>query len=118
LPRLRGSLYAVEMRPAADSGGEPPYRLGHGKLSLRVKVIANAGRSEVVGVRAGELVVKLRVPALEGRANRELLRLLSAALGISRSEVLLAAGRSSHHKLLRLPGEVAEALNALCRIAD
>ena len=101
-----------------DGGSGLPYRLKQGELSLQVKAIANAGCSEVVGVRAGELVVRLQVPALEGRANRELVSLLSRRLGVPRSTVILVSGRTSQHKLLRLPAGAAEALYGLCSSAD
>ena len=105
------------MHTAEPAAGRP-YRARDGALSLQVKAIPNAGRSEVVGVRAGELVVKLQVPALEGRANRELLRLLARRLGIARSSVVLISGRSSQHKRLRLPAAAEGVLDELCRPAD
>ena len=105
------------MSTAAPDAGRP-YRAQDGAVSLQVKAIPNAGRSEIVGVRAGELVVKLQVPALEGRANRELVRLLARRLGVARSTVLLVAGRTSQHKRLRVPLETAGVLDELCRPAD
>jgi uncharacterized protein (TIGR00251 family) len=103
---------------ARERNDDVPYRLVQGELLLRVRAITNAGRNEIVGVRAGELVVKLRVPPLEGRANRELVRLLASRFGLSRSSVDLVAGLSSHHKRLRLPAEAIGALNALCENGD
>ena len=96
-----------------------PYHRGQGgALFVLVKAIPNAGRSQIVGVRAGELVVKLQVPAREGRANRELIRLLSRRLGVPRSSLVLVAGQSSQHKRLRVPAEALGVLDALCRPAD
>ena len=95
-----------------------PYRVRDQALTLLVKAIPNAGRSEIVGVRAGELVIKLQVPALEGRANRELIRLLARRLGVARSSLVLLAGQTSQHKRLRVPAEASGALDALSRPAD
>ena len=103
---------------AQEQNDSFPYRLVQGELFLRVKAIPNAGRNEIVGVRSGELVVKLQVPPLEGRANRELVRLLSSRLGLARSSVDIVAGGSSHHKRLRLPAEATGALHALCGTGD
>ncbi|MBN1835832.1 MAG: DUF167 domain-containing protein [Spirochaetales bacterium] len=95
-----------------------PYTARGDWLCVQVKAIPNAGRSEIVGVRSGELVVKLQVPALEGRANRELVRLLARHLGVARSSVLLLAGQSSPHKRFQVPLDAAGTLRALCRPAD
>jgi uncharacterized protein (TIGR00251 family) len=97
---------------------EGPVQVVGGQLLLRVRAMPNAGRSEVVGVRSGELVVKVQAPALEGRANRELLRVVASRLGISRSSVELVSGESSRHKRLRLPSEAGAAVRALCDGVD
>jgi len=103
------------MQGREESG---PVQLVGEALFLRVRAIPNAGRSGIVGVRAGELVVKVQAPALEGRANRELVRLLASHLGVPRSSVELVGGESSHHKRLRLPSESGGAVRALCEVSD
>jgi len=101
----------------SSTGSAPgePFRLTDKGLLLRVKVLAGAGRSEVAGLRSGELAVRVQAPALEGRANRELRRFLAGRLGLPASRVEILSGESSPHKRLRLP---ADALGALRDLLD
>jgi uncharacterized protein (TIGR00251 family) len=95
----------------AGGGGELPYRVSGEALLLKVKVIPNAGRSEIAGVRGGELLLRLRAAPEKGEANRELLQLLARALSLPRAQVLLVRGQLSRHKVLRLPARAAKALS-------
>jgi len=67
-------------------------------------VTPGARRSELAGVADGRLRVRLAAPASEGRANDELIRYLSRALGVRRRDVTLVAGVRSRRKLLHLSG--------------
>jgi hypothetical protein len=98
--------------------GELPYTISGQALLLRLKVIANAGGNRIGGVRAGELVVRLKAQARKGEANRELLRFMAKSLGLPRSRLEIASGESSGHKLLRLPAEGRERLEAFLRTGD
>ncbi len=84
-----------------------------GSLLLRVKVIPNAGYNRIVGLKERELQVRIQVPAQDGRANRELQRVLAKALDVSKSSVQIVSGVKSRHKLLRLPAEAGPALRSL-----
>jgi uncharacterized protein (TIGR00251 family) len=95
----------------AGGGGELPYRVSGEALLLKVKVIPNAGRSEIAGVRNGELLLRLRAAPEKGEANRELAQLLARALSLPRSQVLLVRGQLSRHKVLKLPGAAVAALS-------
>ncbi len=62
----------------------------------------------------GRLRVRLAAPAIEGRANDELVRLLAKTLGVRRSDVSVAAGARSRRKLLKVTGvTLAEAKHRL-----
>ena len=74
-----------------------------GELELRVKAMPNAGASAVVGVRGGELVVRLGAQPEKGKANRELASLLAELLDIPRSSVRLVAGETARHKVVAVP---------------
>jgi uncharacterized protein len=79
-------------------------------VSLKVKARPGAAKDAVLGVRGGELVVAVRAVAEKGRANERLIRVLSAALGVSRDSVRLKLGGSSSHKVFELPKEAASIL--------
>jgi uncharacterized protein (TIGR00251 family) len=72
-------------------------------FTLAVKVIPSAPVNKITGRRGEELVVKVKSPADDGKANRELIAFLAASLGISKSDVYLSRGAASRHKLIALP---------------
>jgi len=71
---------------------------------LAVKAVPNAPRSELVGWLGEALKVKVRAPALEGRANDELCRFLAERLGLPRRAVAVAVGETSRQKLVQIDG--------------
>ena len=74
----------------------------NGAIRLKVKVIANAKKSEIVRSQAGELVVKLNAVPEDGRANRALCELLAKLFAQPKSAVAIVSGAASHHKVVRL----------------
>ena len=80
---------------------------------LRVRAQANARRDELVGMRDGVLVVRVAAPALEGRANRALCRLLAERLSVPRSRVVVVRGQRSREKVIKIEGVDQAALDAL-----
>jgi uncharacterized protein len=78
--------------------------------TLELKIIPNAPRNEVVGWLASALKVKVHAPALEGRANDELLDFLAGQLGVPRRHLALLRGEKSRRKVVRVDGLDATAL--------
>ncbi len=70
------------------------------KYSVTVKPRARVDSVEVLG--QAQLSVRVRQPAHEGRANEELLRLLSAYFGVPRSAVRILRGLSSRRKIVEV----------------
>jgi uncharacterized protein len=85
------------------------------RVKITVRVQANARRDELVGIRADVLVVRVAAPALDGRANRALCRLLAKRLGVSTSSVTIARGKRSRDKLVHVDGVDEAALDAAFR---
>ena len=81
--------------------------------TIRVRVQPRASRDEIVGERAGALVVRLTAAPVDGKANAALCRLLAKRLGIATTRVSVARGDRSREKLVRVAGlssaEVARA---------
>jgi uncharacterized protein len=57
-----------------------------------------------VGIRDGVLTVRVTAPAIEGRANEALRRLLSKRLAVSRSAVTVIRGHRSRDKVIQIEG--------------
>lgn len=72
--------------------------------TLELKIIPNAPRNEVVGWLGAALKVKVHAPALEGRANDELLGFLAEKLGLPRQAITLLRGDKSRQKVVRITG--------------
>jgi uncharacterized protein len=71
-----------------------------------------ASRAGVAGVHGGALRVRVRARPVEGAANRELLRVLAAVLGVRPGALELEAGargRDKHVRVRGLPVEVVRA---------
>jgi len=88
-----------------------------GILSFQVRVVPRASRSEIVGEHDGALRVRIAAPPVEGAANEELVRVLSRALGLSRSAIEISAGHSSKLKTVRLLGSASD-LETIMRKKD
>lgn len=71
---------------------------------LRLRVVPNAKRSEVVGAHGDAIKLKIAAPALEGKANEELVEFLAARLGIPRRSVTLVSGEKSRDKVIAIEG--------------
>jgi len=75
-----------------------------GETIIAVRAQPGARRDEIVGLRDGVLVARVSAPALEGRANQALCRLIARALGIRRSQVSILRGERARDKLIRVEG--------------
>ena len=71
-------------------------------VTLQVRVQPRARREEIVGMHDGVLVVRVSAPALEGRANRALCKLLADHLGVAPSRVSVLRGEHARDKLVRI----------------
>ena len=75
----------------------------HGS-GARFEVFAKprASKSAIGGVREGALVVSLAAPPVDGAANEELVRVLSARLGVKRSAISIASGAHGRNKIVEV----------------
>jgi uncharacterized protein len=71
---------------------------------LRVHVVPNAMSDCIVGEHGSAVKIKLRAPAVEGKANAALISFLAEQLNISRRAIALERGHKSRHKLIRVNG--------------
>ena len=75
--------------------------------TLRFYVVPNAKVDSVVGERGAAIKIKLRAPAVDGKANAALRNFLSKELRIPERHILLERGEKSREKLIRI-GELSE----------
>lgn len=86
-----------------DASAPRWYRRADGFLVLSIHAQPGAKRSEVAGLHADSLKVRIHAAALEDRANDALVEFVAQRLGIARREVTLVSGARSREKTLRVP---------------
>jgi uncharacterized protein len=82
-------------------------------MKLQLKVVPKSSRDRVVGWIGDRLKVQVTAAPERGKANEAVVKVLAAALGVSRSQVRIIAGETSplktvevdvdHALLARLP---------------
>lgn len=73
-------------------------------LLLKVRVIPRASSNQIAGFEGATLKAKLTAPPIEGKANRELIKLLAKTLGVRKSRVEIVSGHKGRLKMVRLEG--------------
>ena len=69
---------------------------------LRVHIIPNAKIDKVSGKYNSAIKIKLRAPALDGKANAALRRFLAERLSIPQRAIVLERGERSRDKVIRI----------------
>jgi len=69
---------------------------------LRVHIIPNAKIDKVSGEYNSAIKIKLRAPAVDGKANAALRRFLAERLSIPQRAIVLERGERSRDKLIRI----------------
>ncbi len=87
------------------------YRLHDGKhgAALTVRVTPRARKSEFAGVlEDGTLRIRVRQPAVEGKANKALIAFLAKVLGVRKSRIEIVAGEKGLDKIVAIEAMTAE----------
>ena len=83
-------------------------------MRLPVRVIPNAPKTAITGMRGDEMILRVNAPASDGKANRAATRFLARIFGVSTSSIQLVSGEKSRHKKFEIvglkPGEIRERL--------
>ncbi|MHC4550899.1 MAG: DUF167 domain-containing protein [Planctomycetota bacterium] len=90
----------------------PTVRAAPGGATLAVRVAPGARSNRIVGVHGGALKVAVQAPPERGKANREVARLLAAAVGAQARDVAVVRGATARDKVLLFRGWNATDLRA------
>ncbi len=77
---------------------------GDGTIQVAVYAQPKAHKTQVVGLHDGMLKIRVAAPALEDKANQELIRFLAAAFKVGRRDIVLLSGDHSRHKRFAVSG--------------
>ena len=85
----------------------PPPVAGGSVVAVKRNVLVRprSTRPAVGGGHDGALVVRVREPATDGRANRAVVEAVAGALGVARGAVRITAGASSRRKVVEVDGD-------------
>jgi uncharacterized protein (TIGR00251 family) len=86
--------------------------------TLRVHIIPNAKIDKVSGEYNSAIKIKLRAPAVEGKANAALRKFLAKKLSIPQRAIVLDRGERSRDKVLRIDGLSEEEVRSRLRAAN
>ncbi|HMU76047.1 MAG TPA: DUF167 domain-containing protein [Elusimicrobiota bacterium] len=79
-------------------------------MIIRVRVIPNAVRSEVVGRIGSTVRVKVAAPAIDGKANNELTTFLAEFFEVKNRGVKIVRGQNGKEKTVEISGRAEEEL--------
>jgi uncharacterized protein len=77
---------------------------------IAVRVTPRAHADEIVGERDGTLLVRVRAPPVDGRANAAVCRVIAKRAGVRAGDVTVVRGARSREKVLRVEGIGADDL--------
>jgi len=69
-------------------------------MRIKLRVVPNAPKSEIIGPYGDALKVKIKAPPLDGKANEEVIRLFAELHKVPRSCVKIVGGETSRDKLI------------------
>ncbi len=85
---------------------------------LRVHGVPNAKKDTLAGEHGRAIKIKLRAPAVEGKANAALIRFLAEQLKLPLHSIVLQRGHRSRDKLIRIDGLTAEDVRTRICVRD
>lgn len=80
--------------------------------TIAIRLQPRARRAEVVGERAGAIVIRVTAPPVDGKANAALCALVAERAGVPPARVSVARGSTSRDKVVRVEGADAEEVRA------
>ncbi|MDT8273405.1 MAG: DUF167 domain-containing protein [Desulfomonilia bacterium] len=80
---------------------------------IALKIIPHADRDAFDEIRENRLVVRLRAPAVDGKANTALVKFFSKRFGLAKSRISIIQGEKSRTKIVSLEGIEPQAIRSL-----
>ncbi|WP_413173447.1 DUF167 domain-containing protein [Anabaena azotica] len=71
-------------------------------MQKKVKVKPNSKQQRITEQEDGSLIVHLKSPPVDGKANEELIKLLAEKFDVPKSDIRIKSGLSSRQKLVEI----------------
>ena len=80
------------------------YEIREGRASLRIKAQPAASKNEFCEIYGEDAIkIRIRAPAVEGAANKELIKFLSKSFKVPKSDIRFKSGQNSKIKIVEFP---------------
>ena len=79
------------------------YSIGEKSVVLKIKAQPNASRSEFGEVMGESIKIRIKAPAVEGAANKELVKFLSKSFKVAKSDIAFKTGQRAKIKIVTFP---------------
>ncbi len=89
-----------------------PLRETETGVIFRIRVVPRASRREPAGIQDGALKLRITAPPVDGKANRECVRMLAELLGVKKTQVAIISGHASRTKTVAVEGVKAKEIAA------
>ncbi len=77
-------------------------------VKINVKVITGAKRNEIVGWRAGVLIIKIKSKPIKGKANQELIKILASTCHLAKKYINIIKGATNPNKIINFTNTTKE----------
>lgn len=79
------------------------YEIKDGFIIFNIKALPNSSKNSIAEVIEDKLKVKIKAPAVENAANKELVKFFSKTFKVPKSNIEFIGGMTSKQKRLKLP---------------
>ncbi len=79
------------------------YNIENDLITINIKALPNSSKNIIAEVIGDKLKVKIKAPAVENAANKELVKFLSKTFKISKTDIQFVGGMTSKQKKLKMP---------------
>lgn len=80
------------------------YEIHDDKVSIRIKAQPAASKNAFCEIYAEDAIkIRIKAPAVEGAANKELVKFLSKSFKVPKSDIIFKTGQNSKIKILEFP---------------
>jgi uncharacterized protein (TIGR00251 family) len=70
-------------------------------MKINIKVIPNSKENSLT-IQNDQIIVKINAPAVDGKANKELIKFLSEYYKVKKSKIKIIKGEKSRYKIISI----------------
>lgn len=71
-------------------------------MKITAKVIPNASKSEIISINNNEFKIKVQTPPEDGKANKEVIKLLAKHFNTSKSKIKIISVKTTRLKIIEI----------------